>query len=850
MGGDHKCPVCQATFTRPQHVARHMRSHTGDRPYKCQYCGDQFARSDLLSRHVNKCHTNEKPLPASGSRRKGSASASRATTSKQACDQCVQSSLPCDGCNPCAKCIQRKCRCTFVKFHRQTAPTGPGHHPQPSISSVPSTSSSSSRLGLYSAGQRQGANDDFLLGPAPHVPASSHGHAPASMADNLYSDSFSFGPLYAGQSPTLAMGEGGDFSSRYRAQAEALRRVGEGMHQQQPQYSDPRTAPAPWAGWDQGRFPEGGMHDKELQHFMASQNNTNPPSGTAPTDSYPPSASFLIDRRRPSLDFSSDGSSSIPSSAASSSAHLPMETIPMHQTFPNSVLSDGSFVSSTRNQPHQHQPNSTNPDNSSTRTSYTTGATGEGGFSSAFGLMSLDDPAVLAGLSSDSAPFFSQNGMAMESDPNATPMPMPPPHQQTQQRHQGPPSFPTPSKDLDTRELREFWKQYMRTPLSGPGPSALGAGSPSQQPDVNVGPGAPGYRRPRVASLPSAKTPTALPDRFLYGAPSFAGEYGQQQQGFSPLKKHPSTTTLNHNNTHYPSRHAADLGQPPPPQRQTLHGSADDLRSYEAAVLARKGPVTLSLKPPKGRRGTEPRPGTAGSSTSAGSGPSPQMAPAAFSGGAAGVGGGGGYGAMHHGRPGSAQSQGSSSLANVFGRPPSAPAHPHAQGPGPGMRVSFAPGTEYQAARPGYGSGSASPDVVSRESSVAVSDGSGGTDGSGADGGGDGGLRPSFKRLPSQTLGPANTKRALVMRGGMDEGEGVGVGVRAGGGAEGGSESSGVVGGGGAGGNSGIGIAPALAPLRKDERPVVNLAERRRRMSAPTTSEGPPAFTLGLGALP
>ena len=32
---------------------------------------------------------------------------------------------------------------------------------------------------------------------------------------------------------------------------------------------------------------------------------------------------------------------------------------------------------------------------------------GEGGFSSAFGLMSLDDPAVLAGLQSDGAPFFS-----------------------------------------------------------------------------------------------------------------------------------------------------------------------------------------------------------------------------------------------------------------------------------------------------------------------------------------------------------------------------------------------------------------------------------------------------------
>lgn len=28
MGGDHKCPVCDATFTRPQHVARHMRSRS------------------------------------------------------------------------------------------------------------------------------------------------------------------------------------------------------------------------------------------------------------------------------------------------------------------------------------------------------------------------------------------------------------------------------------------------------------------------------------------------------------------------------------------------------------------------------------------------------------------------------------------------------------------------------------------------------------------------------------------------------------------------------------------------------------------------------------------------------
>ena len=69
MGGDHKCPVCEATFTRPQHVARHMRSRaslclcstchhllcfsdTGDRPYKCQFCGDQFARRSAVLYHL------------------------------------------------------------------------------------------------------------------------------------------------------------------------------------------------------------------------------------------------------------------------------------------------------------------------------------------------------------------------------------------------------------------------------------------------------------------------------------------------------------------------------------------------------------------------------------------------------------------------------------------------------------------------------------------------------------------------------------------------------------------------------------------------------------------------------
>jgi hypothetical protein len=126
------CDPVSHSASAPRRPRSTLHTDTGDRPYKCQHCGDQFARrsvlppssisrrpthlqfayfaplfffaSDLLSRHVNKCHPNEKPLVSSTpSRRKGTSSTSRATTSKQACDQCVQSTLPCDGANPCCQ---------------------------------------------------------------------------------------------------------------------------------------------------------------------------------------------------------------------------------------------------------------------------------------------------------------------------------------------------------------------------------------------------------------------------------------------------------------------------------------------------------------------------------------------------------------------------------------------------------------------------------------------------------------------------------------------------------------------------------------------------------------------------
>ncbi|KAI1432151.1 hypothetical protein GGR50DRAFT_626983 [Xylaria sp. CBS 124048] len=54
-----QCPHCGRVFKRSEHLERHVRTHTKEKPYIC-HCGSAFSRRDLLTRHVRISHeTND-----------------------------------------------------------------------------------------------------------------------------------------------------------------------------------------------------------------------------------------------------------------------------------------------------------------------------------------------------------------------------------------------------------------------------------------------------------------------------------------------------------------------------------------------------------------------------------------------------------------------------------------------------------------------------------------------------------------------------------------------------------------------------------------------------------------------
>ncbi|KXS94312.1 hypothetical protein AC578_10819 [Pseudocercospora eumusae] len=111
----YSCGKCSKSYARLDHLSRHVRMHTQEKPYACQICTKAFARADLLKRHTlghSKDDPQSKPTIIQHSR------------VSQACEACAALHLKCEEEKPCKRCTKKGIACNY------TANFGPSdiHH--------------------------------------------------------------------------------------------------------------------------------------------------------------------------------------------------------------------------------------------------------------------------------------------------------------------------------------------------------------------------------------------------------------------------------------------------------------------------------------------------------------------------------------------------------------------------------------------------------------------------------------------------------------------------------------------------------------------------------------------------
>ena len=109
----YQCAICKEQYSRPDHLIRHVRTHTKQRPFVCTICTKAFARQDLLKRHSlahgtssHSADSLQDPDALADGGRYG-------PRVRQACRACAMKKLKCNDEKPCQRCTQKNIPCHY-----------------------------------------------------------------------------------------------------------------------------------------------------------------------------------------------------------------------------------------------------------------------------------------------------------------------------------------------------------------------------------------------------------------------------------------------------------------------------------------------------------------------------------------------------------------------------------------------------------------------------------------------------------------------------------------------------------------------------------------------------------------
>src|SRR5688572_5700067 len=110
----YQCAACSCKYARPEHLARHVRTHVNNQQYVCDICGKAFARVDVCKRHKDG-HARDaaasESRDAMGSKAKRQKTNPRAARVSRACSACAVARVKCEERKPCTRCCDKGLVC-------------------------------------------------------------------------------------------------------------------------------------------------------------------------------------------------------------------------------------------------------------------------------------------------------------------------------------------------------------------------------------------------------------------------------------------------------------------------------------------------------------------------------------------------------------------------------------------------------------------------------------------------------------------------------------------------------------------------------------------------------------------